>query len=121
MKAVGFVDNQIVVAERPDPVPGTGELLVRVRAAGLNRADQLQLLGLYPAPPGSPPDIPGLELAGEVVGIGPSVFRFSTGDRVLAVIGGGPRRSWPWCTNASPCRCPTASTGCRAAPSPSRR
>lgn len=89
MRAVTFADNQVVVADRPDPAPGAGELLVRVRAAGINRADQLQMYGFYPAPPGVPADIPGLELAGEVVGVGPAVFRFSTGDRVLAVVGGG--------------------------------
>lgn len=72
-----------------DPVPGTGELLVRVRAAGLNNADRMQIKGGYPAPPGSPSDIPGLELAGEVIAIGPGVFRFTVGDRVMAVVGGG--------------------------------
>lgn len=74
---------------RPDPAPGHGELLVRVRAAGLNNADLLQARGGYPAPPGAPPDIPGLELAGEVVATGPGVTRFSEGDRVMAVVGGG--------------------------------
>ena len=75
--------------ERPDPQPGKGELLVRVRAAGLNGADIHQRRGAYPAPPGSPPDIPGLELAGEVAALGPSVLRFEEGDRVMAVVGGG--------------------------------
>ena len=75
--------------ERPDPEPGKGELLVRVRAAGLNGADIHQRRGAYPAPPGSPPDIPGLELAGEVAALGPSVLRFEEGDRVMAVVGGG--------------------------------
>ena len=60
-----------------------------MRAAGLNSADRLQLAGLYPAPPGSPPDIPGLELAGEVVALGPGAARFAVGDRVMAVVGGG--------------------------------
>jgi NADPH:quinone reductase-like Zn-dependent oxidoreductase len=62
---------------------------VRVRAAGVNRADLLQQVGLYPAPPGSPPDIPGLELAGEIVARGPGAERFDEGDRVFAVVGGG--------------------------------
>jgi NADPH:quinone reductase len=62
---------------------------VRVRAAGLNGADMLQRKGAYPAPPGSPPDIPGLELAGEVAALGPGASRFSEGDRVMAVVGGG--------------------------------
>jgi NADPH:quinone reductase len=89
MRAAVIENKAIVILERPDPVPGTGELLVRVRAAGLNNADQMQIFGGYPAPPGSPADIPGLELAGEVVGVGPNVFRFGIGDRVMAVVGGG--------------------------------
>ncbi len=68
MRAVTIKDGSLVVEERPDPEPGKGELLVRVRAAGLNGADMLQRRGAYPAPPGSPADIPGMELAGEVVG-----------------------------------------------------
>ena len=64
-------------------------MLVRVRAAGLNGADILQRKGGYPAPPGSPPDIPGLELAGEVVALGPGASRFAEGDRVMAIVGGG--------------------------------
>jgi putative PIG3 family NAD(P)H quinone oxidoreductase len=79
----------VEVREHADPVPGEGELLVRVRAAGLNRGDLMQVAGFYPAPPGSPADIPGLELAGEVVAVGPGVTRFDAGDRVMAVVGGG--------------------------------
>ena len=75
--------------EHPDPEPGPEELLVDVKAAGLNGADMLQRRGLYPAPPGAPADIPGLELAGEVVAIGRAVTRFSPGDRVMAVVAGG--------------------------------
>jgi putative PIG3 family NAD(P)H quinone oxidoreductase len=89
VRAVTIQDGKLVVEERPDPEPGKGELLVRVRAAGLNGADMLQLGGGYPAPPGSPPDIPGLELAGEVAGLGPDASRFEEGDRVMAVVGGG--------------------------------
>jgi NADPH:quinone reductase len=89
MRAATIVDGRVVLAEHPDPVPGAGELLVSVRGAGINGADLLQVRGLYPAPPGSPPDIPGLELAGEVVGAGAGVTRFSTGDRVMAIVGGG--------------------------------
>lgn len=89
MRAVTIQDGKIVVEERPDPEPGKGELLVRVRAAGLNGADMLQLKGLYPAPPGSPPDIPGLELAGEVQALGPGASRFEQGERVMAIVGGG--------------------------------
>ena len=62
---------------------------MQVRAAGLNGADQLQLRGAYPPPPGSPLDIPGLELAGEVVARGPGAERFDDGDRVMAIVGGG--------------------------------
>ena len=89
MRAVVVKAGSVVVRERPDPVPGTGELLVGVRAAGVNAADLLQRAGLYPAPPGSPADIPGLELAGAVRAIGPGVERFVVGDRVMAVVGGG--------------------------------
>jgi putative PIG3 family NAD(P)H quinone oxidoreductase len=89
MRAVTVQDGRLVVEERPDPSPGSGEVLVRVRAAGLNGADMLQLKGAYPAPPGAPADIPGLELAGEVVGTGPGARRFAEGDRVMAVVGGG--------------------------------
>jgi NADPH2:quinone reductase len=89
LRAATFRDGRVEVADRPDPVPGAGEVLVRVRAAGINNADILQSLGGYPAPPGSPPDILGMELAGEVVGAGPGAERFPTGARVMAVVGGG--------------------------------
>jgi NADPH:quinone reductase len=89
MRAVTFDGGRLVLAERPDPEPGRGELLVRVAAAGLNGADMHQLRGGYPAPPGSPADIPGLELAGEVAAVGPDARRFAPGDRVMAVVGGG--------------------------------
>src|SRR4051794_20404316 len=89
MLAATIRDGSVVVGEHPDPEPGTGEILVRVRAAGLNGADMLQRKGAYPAPPGSPPDIPGLELAGEVEALGPGVQRFEEGDRVMAIVGGG--------------------------------
>ena len=89
MRAVTIEGGRLVLAERPDPEPGRGELLVRVAAAGLNGADLHQLRGGYPAPPGSPADIPGLELAGEVAATGPGVDRFRPGDRVMAVVGGG--------------------------------
>lgn len=89
MRAVTIRDDALSVQEHPDPRPGAGEVLVRVRAAGLNGADMLQRRGLYPAPPGSPQEIPGLELAGEVVELGPGANRFSEGDRVMAIVGGG--------------------------------
>ncbi len=89
MRAVAIAEEQLEVAERPDPTPGAGEILVRVHAAGLNGADMLQRAGRYPAPPGSPQDIPGLELAGEVLERGPGAERFEQGDRVMAIVGGG--------------------------------
>lgn len=89
MRAATIVDGAIEVRDHPDPEPGTGEVLVRVRAAGVNNADLLQVKGLYPSPPGVPVDIPGLELAGEVVATGPGAHRFKPGDRVMAVVSGG--------------------------------
>ncbi|MGO9884215.1 MAG: zinc-binding dehydrogenase [Solirubrobacteraceae bacterium] len=89
MQAVTIKDKQLFVREHPDPVAGAGEVLVRVRAAGLNGADMHQLRGGYPAPPGSPPDIPGLELAGEVAARGPGAIRFEEGERVMGIVGGG--------------------------------
>jgi len=89
MRAATIRDGSVVLEEHPDPVPQSGELLVRVRAAGLNGADMMQLAGRYPAPPGAPPDIPGLELAGEVAEVGRGVSRFEPGDRVMAVVAGG--------------------------------
>jgi putative PIG3 family NAD(P)H quinone oxidoreductase len=79
----------LALDERPDPVPGPGELLVRVRATAVNRADLLQRRGLYPAPPGSPAEIPGLEFAGEVLGGDLEESGFSPGDRVMGILGGG--------------------------------
>jgi NADPH2:quinone reductase len=81
--------GSLEVRERPDPEPGHGQVLVRVRAAGINAADLLQRKGLYPAPPGSPADIPGMEFAGEVVGCGDGAERFKPGDRVMSLTGGG--------------------------------
>ena len=89
MHATVIRDGELVWEERPDPVPGDTELLVAVKAAGLNSADLTQRAGFYPAPPGWPPDIPGMELAGEVVSAGRSVTAFSPGDRVMALVGGG--------------------------------
>jgi NADPH:quinone reductase len=89
VKAVTVRDGQLSVEDHPDPVPGSGEVLVRVRAAGLNGADMMQRRGFYPAPPGSPQEIPGLEFAGEVVALGAGARRFAEGDRVMAIVGGG--------------------------------
>jgi NADPH:quinone reductase-like Zn-dependent oxidoreductase len=87
--AVTIVDGAVDWRAHPEPDAGEGEVLVEVRAAGLNSADRLQVAGLYPAPAGSPPDIPGLELAREVLEAGPGTARFAPGDRVMAVVGGG--------------------------------
>ena len=89
MRAATIRDGAISVEEHPDPVPGDSDLLVRVRGAGLNGADMHQLKGRYPAPPGAPQDIPGLERAGEVVECGPGVQRFEPGDRVMSIVAGG--------------------------------
>src|SRR6201989_3357931 len=89
MRAATIRDKELSVEDHPDPAPGSAKILVRVRAAGINGADMMQRRGMYPAPPGSPQDIPGLELAGEVVGLGPGVTRFEEGDRVMAIVGGG--------------------------------
>jgi putative PIG3 family NAD(P)H quinone oxidoreductase len=89
MHAVVIREGQLHWEERDDPVPGDTELLVAVRAAGLNAADLVQRAGFYPAPPGWPADIPGMEFAGEVVATGRQVMLFAPGDRVMAVVGGG--------------------------------
>ncbi len=89
MRAVTVSDGDLHWREHPDPQPRARELLVAVKAAGLNGADMIQRRGLYPAPPDSPADIPGMELAGEVVATGPGVEQFAVGDRVMAVVGGG--------------------------------
>lgn len=89
MHAVTVVDGKLEWRTHDDPVPGTGEVLLAVRAAGINAGDLLQRAGFYPAPPGAPADIPGLETSGEVIAVGPGVSRFAVGDRVMAVVGGG--------------------------------
>ena len=78
----------VVVAERPDPVAGVGQVLVRVAAAGLNGADMMQRRGLYPPPPGAT-DIPGLEFAGVVEELGEGATRFARRDRVMGITAGG--------------------------------
>ncbi len=92
MKAVVFAGKGgpevVEIREVPDPAPSRGEVLVRVRAAALNRADLLQRRGLYPPPPGTREDVPGLELAGEVVRAGEGVTAWKAGDRVMAIASG---------------------------------
>ena len=77
------------VASVAKPSFGASDVLVRVRASALNRADILQRKGKYPAPPGSPSDIPGMEFAGEVEGVGSEVQLWRAGDRVMGLVGGG--------------------------------
>jgi putative PIG3 family NAD(P)H quinone oxidoreductase len=89
MRAATIRDGEIVIEEHPDPVPGPGEILVRVHAAGLNGADMMQRRGLYPAPEGSPQDIPGMEFAGVVEALGAGAGRFEVGERVMGIVGGG--------------------------------
>lgn len=93
MRAVRIVEpggpETLRVDEVPDPVPGKGEVRVRVRAAALNRADLMQRRGHYPAPPGAPEEIPGLEYAGEVESLGDGVRGVEVGDRVMGLLGGG--------------------------------
>jgi NADPH:quinone reductase len=78
---------EIQEVERPEPVADL--VRVRVKAAGLNRADLAQCAGYYPAPPGSPADIPGMEFAGEVDAVGPLVRAWKPGQRVMGLAGGG--------------------------------
>jgi NADPH:quinone reductase len=88
MKAVVFSGHEVTWSERPDPAPGPRDLLVRVEAAGLNRADVLQKAGHYPPPHGIPDDQPGLECAGVVEAAGTAVQRFVPGDRVMGLLAG---------------------------------
>lgn len=80
---------ELRIESRAVPAPGAGEILVRVHASAMNRADVLQRLGRYPPPDGAPRDVPGLELAGRVHAIGPAVTRWSEGDRVFGLVPGG--------------------------------
>lgn len=89
MLAVILADSALHVGERPTPAPGPGQVLLRVRAAGINAADLLQRSGFYPAPPGSPSDIPGLEAMGIVDELGVDVAPEWLGARVCTIVGGG--------------------------------
>jgi NADPH2:quinone reductase len=80
--------EMLQVEERPVPSPGEGQILIKVAAAGVNRPDVMQRMGLYPPPKGAP-DIPGLEIAGEIVALGKAVKRWTLGDRVMALVVGG--------------------------------
>ena len=78
----------LVPTRRPVPQPGKGEVLIKVAAAGVNRPDILQRQGAYAPPPGTT-DLPGLEVAGEVVAVGPETARWRVGDKVTALVAGG--------------------------------
>src|SRR5258708_29211852 len=86
----GTGGNEVVsLAERPDPVPGSHEIVVAARLAGVNWADVAQRQGNYPPPAGAPQDIPGLEAAGVVAAVGEGVLTWRVGDRVFGIVGGG--------------------------------
>jgi NADPH2:quinone reductase len=87
IKAAGGPD-MLVPERRMVPTASEGEILVKVAAAGVNRPDVMQRMGLYPPPPGAP-EIPGLEIAGEVVALGANVKRWKIGDKVMALVAGG--------------------------------
>jgi NADPH2:quinone reductase len=93
MKAMRLVEEKgpagMKLADVPEPALGPQSIRVRVRASAINRADLLQTLGMYPAPPDAPADIPGLEYAGEVIETGPQARRFQIGDRVMGLVAGG--------------------------------
>ena len=93
MQAVVINEGHLEIVERADPAPGPGDVVVAVRAAGINAADLLQRQGHYPAPDGWPADIPGLEVAGVVCTVGPQVHEALLGRRVCAVVGGGGQAS----------------------------
>ncbi|RJQ74471.1 zinc-binding alcohol dehydrogenase [Pseudonocardiaceae bacterium YIM PH 21723] len=89
MRGVVIESQDFRLTTHPDPVAGPGCVVVQVRGAGLNAADLQQARGTYPAPPGWPADVPGLEIAGEIDQVGPGVRGFAPGDRVMALVGGG--------------------------------
>lgn len=93
MKAIVITEpggpDVLQLLDRPTPTPASGEVLIRVEAAGLNRADLLQREGKYPAPPGAPADIPGMEIAGEVVEVGDGVASSRVGQKVALLVAGG--------------------------------
>ena len=89
MRAITISDGHLEVSERPVPEAAPDGVVVRVHGAGLNRADLLQRIGRYAAPPGAPADIPGMEFAGVVEAVGANVESVSVGDRVCGITGGG--------------------------------
>ena len=106
------------VREYPTPTPMAREVLVRVHASALNRADLLQRIGRYPAPPGWPGDVPGLEFAGEVAATGSDAVRWRTGDRVFGLVGGGAHAEYVVANESTLVRIPDAMTWHQAAAIP---
>jgi len=95
LRITRFGDPDVLrIEEVPDPSPAEGQALVRVRAAGVNRADLLQRAGHYPPPPDAPPDIPGLEFAGEIASLGSASTRFAVGQRVFGLCSGGAQAAY---------------------------
>src|ERR1700751_4281119 len=107
MKAIEFVGaggpEVLHLCDRPRPSPAAGEVLIQVRAAGVNRPDVTQRRGFYPPPPGAS-DIPGLDIAGEVVALGEGVRRFKAGAKVMALVPGGGYAEY--CTAHETCALP---------------
>jgi NADPH2:quinone reductase len=89
MRAIVLYGEELRLEERPDPVPGSQEVIVAAPFAALNPADLAQRAGRYPAPPGAPKDVPGLEVCGRVVACGDAVLSWKVGDRVFGIVGGG--------------------------------
>ena len=89
MRALVIADGELRVEERPTPAPEGDQVLIEVAAAGLNRAELMQARGVYPAPPGWPVDVPGLEFAGTIAATGSGVTSLSEGQRVFGIVGGG--------------------------------
>ena len=89
MRAIVLYGEELRLEERPDPVPGSHEVLVAAPYAAVNPADLSQRAGKYPAPPGSPTDVPGLEVTGRVIACGDAVLGLKVGDRVFGLVGGG--------------------------------
>jgi NADPH:quinone reductase-like Zn-dependent oxidoreductase len=89
MRAAVVSNGSLEIQDRPPPDIAGDQVLVDVAAAGINRADLLQVRGLHPAPPGWPDDVPGLEFSGVVAATGPSIHSLTIGDRVFGIVGGG--------------------------------
>jgi len=89
VRAIVLDGKELRLEERPDPVPGSSEVLVAAPYAAVNPADLAQRAGRYPAPPGAPQDVPGLEVCGTVVACGDAVLRWRVDDRVFGLVGGG--------------------------------